>query len=94
MSNNVNPAGVVSAGLGKGCLAGLGLALLFFLISGGVYLALGAFSLERNIRLLFTFLSGPVIGTVLVVVVLYVQSLANQKNFDPKPLDDETADRD
>ncbi|MGF1507006.1 MAG: hypothetical protein GYB64_00805 [Chloroflexi bacterium] len=95
MSNEPNAGTVVAVGLGKGCLAGLGLAVLFLVVSALTYALLGLFDLPVNIRLLLTFLSGPVLGTVGVIIVLYMRSLANQQNFDPKPLpDDETADWD
>ena len=92
MSNDANPMGVVSAGLGKGCLAGLGLAVGFFAISGLVYLLLGPFGLERNIRLLLTIVSGPILGT-LAVVVIFLQRSARARRVAERGAD-EPASRD
>lgn len=92
MSNEANPMGVVSTALGKGCLAGLGLAAGFFAISGLVYLLLGPLGLEANIRLLLTLLSGPILGTVAVVIV-FLQRAARARRIAERGAD-EPASRD
>jgi hypothetical protein len=70
----VIPIRAVTEGMGKGCLGGLGLVLAFFAISAAVYLLLGMISLSANVRLLVTFLSGPILGTMGVVGVLLIRS--------------------
>ncbi len=60
---------MVGLALGKGCLAGVGMALGFFVISGLAYLLLGPFGLPANLRLLIAVGSGPIFGTVAVVAV-------------------------
>jgi hypothetical protein len=72
MWNNPQAAGTVGSALGKGCLAGLGLAVLFALISLMVYLLSGPFGLDQNVRLLLTFASGPVLGTILALAVFWL----------------------
>lgn len=67
MSNEPTPVELTSRGLGYGCLAGFGLAILFFVISGVAYVLLGAAGLASNIRLLVALLSGPILGTVIAV---------------------------
>ena len=69
MSNEPSPQLVTSRGLGIGCLAGFGLALAFIAISGLAYVVLGFLELSQNIRLFFSVLSGPVIGTILALLI-------------------------
>jgi hypothetical protein len=54
--------------LGKGCLAGFGVAFAFFAISGLVYVLAGLFSLPENLRLLAAVASGPILGTGLFLL--------------------------
>jgi hypothetical protein len=84
-SNNPNTAGIVGTAVGKGCLVGVGLAVGFFLISGLVYLLLGPFGLERNIRLLITVLSGPVLGTGLTLIVGWALAQRTRRRSPPGP---------
>jgi hypothetical protein len=58
--------------LGKGCLAGLGLAVLFVAISGLAYLVLSQFDVPPNIVLLISIASGPTTGTMGTLVVLWL----------------------
>ena len=53
----------VTTGLWKGCLGGVGLAILFFILSGLTYLILSRTGLPPNIVLFVTIASGPIIGT-------------------------------
>ncbi len=71
MSRDPQAAGLVGSALGKGCLAGVGVALLFFVLSLLVYLLIGPFGLPPNVRLLITFASGPILGTGVVLVVFW-----------------------
>lgn len=68
MSNDPTPIGVTSRGLGMGCLAGLGLTLSFFVLSGLLYLLLGLLNLSQNARLLVALVAGPTVGTGLVLI--------------------------
>lgn len=69
----------VGAALGKGCLAGVGLALGFFILSVLAYGLLGPFGLPHNIRLLVAIASGPILGTLAVVVVFLMISRKAQQ---------------
>jgi hypothetical protein len=51
-----------------GCLAGLGLTLGFFVLSGLIYLLLGMLGLTQNMRLLVALVAGPTVGTGLVLI--------------------------
>ena len=68
MSNDLTPIGVTSRGLGMGCLAGLGLTVGFFVLSGLIYLLLGLLSFTQNVRLLVALVAGPSVGTGLVLI--------------------------
>jgi hypothetical protein len=54
---------MVTTGLWKGCLGGIGLAVVFFIISLAVFLILSQTALPPNIILFITIASGPIIGT-------------------------------
>jgi hypothetical protein len=69
MSSDPSPEVLATRGLGIGCLAGFGLAITFIAISGLAYMVLGFLGLSQNIRLFFAVLSGPVIGTVLALLI-------------------------
>ncbi len=60
--------------LGKGCLAGVGMTLGFFAISGLAYLLLGPLALPSNLRLLIAVASGPIVGTLAVLVIFLALS--------------------
>jgi hypothetical protein len=70
MSSDEGGIDAATAILVRGCLGGIGLAVVFLLISGTTYLALSALSAPRNLLILFTIASGPVIGSVAVLLVL------------------------
>ena len=70
-SSGTGPGGVVGPAVGKGCLAGLGLLVLFVVISGLIYLVLGAFALADNIRLLVSIASGPILGTIIGLLIAW-----------------------
>lgn len=72
MSRDPQAVGLVGSALGKGCLAGVGVALLFFVLSLLVYLLIGPFALPSNVRLLVTFVSGPILGTGVVLAAFWV----------------------
>jgi nitrate reductase gamma subunit len=65
---------VVGQSLGKGCLGGLGAALVFLLVGGAVYLVLSAFGLPENIVLFLAIASGPIIGTVIVAAIVLLRA--------------------
>ncbi|GEM_PF-3061144 len=68
-------------GLGKGCLAGIGLAVGFLAISGLVYLALSLTGLPRNIVLLVSLASGPILGNLIVLIVFLSRSKKVQSQY-------------
>jgi hypothetical protein len=88
MWNNPQAAGSVTPAVGKGCLAGFGLAGLFLVIGGVAYLILGAFGLALRTRLLVAILSGPVIGTFLTLLVAYLRAAGKSKTI-PSPVEDD-----
>lgn len=63
------PGQFVVPAVGKGCLAGLALLVLFVGISGLTYLILKPFGLSENTHLFFTVLSGPLLGTIIGLIV-------------------------
>ncbi len=65
----------------SGCLWGIGLLILFALISGGVYLAGGAFGLSERWQLLVSVASGPICGTFLVVLLFYSRGMKAQREL-------------
>ena len=69
-SNNRGNWEAVRPALGRGCLIGLGLALLFGALSYVFYLLLGMAGLAENIRLLIAIAGGPTVGTVIAFVFL------------------------
>jgi uncharacterized membrane protein len=71
----------IPPGLGKGCLAGLALAVGFLVISGLVYLVLSLASLPRNILLLVSIASGPILGNVIVLIVFLLRSKKVQRQY-------------
>lgn len=71
MSSSPNPGGVIGPAFGRGCLLGLGLLVLFVAISGVLYLALLLTDLPENIRLLISIASGPILGTVIGLLVAW-----------------------
>lgn len=64
----------VTTALWKGCLAGIGLVAVFLAISGLAYLVLSQTGLPRNIILLVTIGSGPIIGTFGLCAILWVRA--------------------
>lgn len=84
---NSDPYSVVRTGLWKGCLGGIGLVLVFFLVSGVTYFLLGFTSLSHNIVLLLSIASGPVIGTFGLLLPLYLRA---RRQIQTTPKSDET----
>lgn len=82
---------MISPGLGKGCLAGLVLAAGFLVISGVVYLLLSPIGLPRNILLLISIASGPILGNLIVLIVFLIRSKSAQRQYQR---DHETTSRD
>lgn len=91
MWNNPQAAGSLAPAVGKGCLAGFGLAGLFLVIGGLAYLVLGAFDLALRTRLLIAILSGPVLGTFLTLLVAYLRAADENKTTTLPVEDDEPA---
>ncbi len=52
----------------KGCLGGVALAVVFLLIGGIMYLLLSRVHLPRNIVLLISIASGPLLGLALLMI--------------------------
>jgi hypothetical protein len=71
---------VVAQSLGKGCLGGLGAAVVFLLSGGAAYLLLSVMGLPENIVLFIAIASGPIIGTV--IVSAYVLTRARRATLD------------
>lgn len=65
---------VVRTGLWKGCLGGIGLVIVFFIISGLTYLVLSQTQLSHGMALVLSIVSGPIIGTLGVLVPLYLRA--------------------
>lgn len=57
----------VRVALGRGCLAGLGLAVIFVLVSGLLYLAARSFGLEQGLALVIGIAGGPVVVSAIVL---------------------------
>ena len=71
---------MVRSALWRGCLGGIGMTLMFFLISGVTYLALNQSGLTYNLVLLLSVASGPVIGTCGLLGVLYLRAMRAQSS--------------
>ncbi len=71
---------VVALALWQGCLAGLGLALTFLVISGLSYLFLLLVGAGSQIRLLITVASGPILGTGLILLIVLLRSIGTQQD--------------
>jgi hypothetical protein len=72
----------VTTGLWKGCLGGIGLAIVFFIISIVVLLTLSQTAMPPKIILFITIASGPIIGTFgFAAVLLWARTRAG-KNRD------------
>ncbi len=82
---------VVRTGLWKGCLGGLGLVIVFFIISGLTYLLLSLARLSSGVILVVSIVSGPIIGTLGVLVPLYLRA---RRALRPDSIIDETTQRD
>ncbi len=65
---------VVRTGLWKGCLGGLGLVIVFFIISGLTYLVLSQAGLSSGVTLVVSIVSGPIIGTLGVLLPIYLRA--------------------
>jgi fructose-specific phosphotransferase system IIC component len=83
---------VVAQSLGKGCLGGLGAAVVYLLAGGAVYLVLSILGLPENIVLFLAIASGPIIGTV--IVAAYVLLRAKRTTADAAEHHHETASGD
>ena len=59
----------VGQAMGKGCLAGIGLVVGFFVIGALIYGLLSLVGVTGNIRLFVTVAGGPIIGTVIAFIV-------------------------
>lgn len=63
MSSDNSSIDAATAILLRGCLGGVGLAVVFLVISGVTFLVLSAVTAPRNLMILFSVASGPVIGS-------------------------------
>ncbi len=80
---------VIRVGLWKGCLGGLGMALVFLIISGLIYLILIQTGLNLNLVWFFAILSGPLIGTAGLLVFVYRRA-AKERSLVTSEAEDET----
>ncbi|MBN1310423.1 MAG: hypothetical protein JXB30_03315 [Anaerolineae bacterium] len=80
----------VATGLLKGCLAGLGLALIFFAISGLTYLTLNLTGMPNRLVLFIAIGSGPIVGTLGICVVLWLRALRIQAKMTNKNEEQDT----
>jgi len=98
MSNNPSPWSSVQPALGRGCAIGLGLALLFVVLTAILYVVLGASGLPENIRLLIAIAGGPIGGTVIAFVVLSLYAACRSRDevarIEAAAIHDEAAPRD
>ncbi len=74
MSPEPDVRGILGQALGKGCLAGIGVALGFLVIGGLIYGLLSLLGVSENMRLFFAVAGGPIIGTVILFVVVWVMN--------------------
>lgn len=81
-SSNIDPNASLVI-LGKGCLGGLALAVVFLGISGTAYLLMGMTDAPRRIALLVSVASGPILGTVLLIIFGFW--LAARQKPGPRP---------
>ncbi len=63
-------AKAVTSGLAKGCLLGVGMAVLFAAIGGLLYLGAGLTGMPERIVMLIAIAGGPILGTVVVFFIL------------------------
>jgi hypothetical protein len=82
---------VVRTGLWKGCLGGLGLVIVFFIISGLTYLLLSQAGLSNGMTIVLSIASGPIIGTLGVLLPLYLRA---RRALQSDSTIDETTQRD
>jgi hypothetical protein len=68
--------------LWKGCLGGLALVGLFLGVSGIAYLLMVMINAPRNVLLLVSIASGPLVGTVLLI--LFAFWLASRQKPGPR----------
>jgi len=78
---------LIRAGLLKGCLGGIGLSIVFMVISGATYLLLAQTALSLNIRLFFGILAGPLLGTIGLLAIVFIRARRAQARMviTPKP---------
>jgi hypothetical protein len=82
MSNSLPPQDPTAV-LWKGCLGGIGLTALFFVISGSAYFILSSMDVPRNLLLFGSIGSGPICGTfVLIGVAVWI---ASRQKPGPRP---------
>ena len=82
----------VATGLLKGCLAGIGLVLIFFAISGLTYLTLNLTGMAHRLVLFLSIGSGPIVGTLGICIVLWLNALRAQAEMNKKDDQQETTD--
>ena len=81
-STNVDPNASLSI-LWKGCLGGVALTATFFGVSGLMYLLMQMTEAPRNIVLLVSIGSGPLVGTILLTAFAFW--LASRQKPGPRP---------
>lgn len=81
-STNVDPNASLAI-LWKGCLGGVGLTAVFLGISAFTYFVMGFIDAPRNIVLLVSIASGPIIGTILLIIFAFW--LASRQKPGPRP---------
>lgn len=81
-SGNADPTASLSI-LWKGCLGGVALAAVFLGISAVTYLLMNLLGLSQNIVLLASVASGPIGGTILLIIFAFW--LASRQKPGPRP---------
>ena len=71
---------LIRQGLIKGCLGGVALTLVFFIISVINYAVLSRSGLQFLLVLFISVLSGPVIGTSVLLILLYNRSVGTARS--------------
>lgn len=65
---------VVRTALAKGCLGGLGMAIVYIILGGALYLMLAQTALPQSLVMIISIAGGPVIGTAGALAILYVRA--------------------
>jgi hypothetical protein len=81
-SREVNTKKILGQALGKGCLAGLGLVVAFFVIGAIIFGVLSLFGITDDSRLFYAVAGGPIIGTVILFIVALVVTIRTRRSVE------------